>query len=180
AGMGGGSSDAATVLMVLNKLWNINLPTSELTKIGLELGADIPFFIFGHNALATGIGEHLTSIELPRTFFVVVKPSFHIPTKNIFGAFAIGNSTIDNSTITPEFLLTTQENDLFSVALKLYPQLKNIANTMSTFGNPAMTGSGSALYLSFTDKKFAKKVAKYLENSYNTYLIESLNKSPIV
>lgn len=179
AGLGGGSSNAATILLVLNKLWDINLSKDELIKLGVSLGADVPFFIYGKNALATGVGEILTPIEVPEQYFVLVKPSFHIPTKNIFSHLNIDFTQVDDKTITTDCLINTKENDLFTVATKLYPQLLNLANDLSKYGNPVMTGSGSVMYLSFIDKNVAKKVAKILENSYNTYLVKRLKDSPL-
>ncbi|MFN8769245.1 MAG: 4-(cytidine 5'-diphospho)-2-C-methyl-D-erythritol kinase [Neisseriaceae bacterium] len=179
SGMGGGSSNAATVLLVLNKLWEINLSKDELIKLGKTLGADVPFFVYGQNAYATGIGEILTPVELNQQYFVIVKPSFHIPTKNIFSNLKINFDNIEEKKITPKSLISTQENDLFPIALKLYPQLKAIVEHLQRFGNVAMTGSGSAVFLTFTNEDEAKKVAKLIRNSYNSYLVKMLSKSPI-
>lgn len=179
SGMGGGSSNAATILLVLNKLWGVDLPQSELLKLGQSLGADVPFFIYGENALATGIGEILSPVEIPPQYFVIIKPSFHIPTKNIFNQLNLDSIKINESYITHEYLIDSKENDLLPVAIKLYPQLKEIVNKLQDYGDVAMTGSGSAVFLTFNDPQSAKKVAKILENSYNTYLAEKLSKSPL-
>ncbi len=179
AGLGGGSSNAATVLLVLNKLWGLNLDKNELIRLGATLGADVPFFIYGENALATGIGDIFNPIDIPEQYFILVKPSFHIPTKNIFAHLNIDFTHIDEINITAENLIMHKQNDLFKVATKLYPQLQNIVNDLSEYGTPAMTGSGSVIYLSFFDKNIAKKVAKILESSYNTYLVKRLKESPL-
>lgn len=179
SGMGGGSSNAATTLLVLNKLWDLALPKNELLKLGRSLGADVPFFIYGENAMATGIGEILSPVEISPQYFVIVKPSFHIPTKNIFNQLNLDSNTINEINITSEYLISSKENDLLPVAIKLYPQLKEIVNNLQSYGDVAMTGSGSAVFLSFNDPQSAKKVAKILENSYNTYLAERLGKSPL-
>ena len=85
-GLGGGSSDAATVLLALNRLWNLGLTRAHLMQLGLKLGADVPFFIFGRNAFATGVGEELQGVELPSRSFVVIKPQVEVPTAAIFGS----------------------------------------------------------------------------------------------
>ncbi len=83
-GIGGGSSDAATTLLALNHLWGLGLPRTELMKIGLTLGADVPVFVFGENAFAQGVGEELTPVDLPDSWFVIVHPKQHVPTAEIF------------------------------------------------------------------------------------------------
>jgi 4-diphosphocytidyl-2-C-methyl-D-erythritol kinase len=179
AGLGGGSSNAATVLMVLNELWGLNISNTKLMELGISLGADVPFFIYGQNALALGIGEILSPVDIPKQYFVLVKPSFHIPTRNIFAHLKISNLNINADSITANWLINTKENDLFPIATNLYPQLQNIVNELQEFGNTSMTGSGSVLYLTFFEKNIAKKVAKILESRYNTYLVKRLHYSPL-
>ncbi len=128
AGLGGGSSNAATVLMALNKLWHTNLSTDELINLGKQLGADVPFFIYGKNAFASGIGDEFTPIELPQLYFVLIKPSFNIPTKNIFTNLNFISLPANQSQFNCQHLLQTKENDLQIVASKLYPQLNPIIN----------------------------------------------------
>lgn len=179
AGMGGGSSDAATVLVVLNQLWDIQLPKHKLMDIGLSLGADIPFFIYGTNAIATGIGEVLEPVEIEKQYFVVVKPSFHITTQNVFSNLKLDFINMSAAVLSPTALIRDKENDLLSIAVKLYPQLQTIRKDLQQYGKVAMTGTGSALYLAYFDKNIAKKVANTLENRYNTYLVKRLSKSPL-
>ena len=179
AGLGGGSSNAATLLIVLNRLWNINATHDELMLLGARLGADVPFFIYGKNAVATGIGDIFTPIDIEEQYFVLVQPSFHIPTKNIFSHLNFNMNQINHEEISTEKLISTHENDLFATAIKLYPQLLEIRDELQEYGKPAMTGSGSTMYLSFLEKNIAKKVAKKLENRYNTYLVKRLEHSPL-
>ena len=178
AGLGGGSSNAATVLVVLNQLWNTKLSDEILINLGRTLGADIPFFIYGKNAFATGIGDIFTPINLPPMYFVIVKPNFHIPTRDIFVNLELDFEQISKNIIVPEELLLSLENDLEPVACKLYPELNQIVNDLSQYGKAQMTGSGSCVYLQFNDKNIAKKVAISLEVRYNTYLVEALQSSP--
>ena len=178
AGLGGGSSNAATVLLALNHLWQINLSQERLIELGRTLGADVPFFIYGQNAFATGIGDIFMPISLPTEYFLLIQPEFHIPTRNIFGA--IQNLSTPPSKISAlEWILGNPHNDLQDVAIKIYPALKNIIDELSRFGRAIMTGSGSVIFLRFSDIKDANKVAQEIGKSYNTYLVKSLNRSPV-
>lgn len=170
SGMGGGSSNAATTLKALNKLWNLNLKDNELLKIALKIGADVPFFMLNKHAFAEGIGEILTPIELPEQYFVIVKPEFNIKTKDIFEEV---NEYLKNK-INYKKLLATKENDLMKYAILKYPKLQQIIIELSQFGKVYMTGSGSAVYLVFESIKNAKNVAKKLSSRYNTYLTKTL------
>lgn len=179
AGLGGGSSDAATVLLALNQLWGLNYSTADLIKIAATLGADIPFFIYGKNAYVTGIGDILQNFNIPQLYFVLVKPNFNISTKEIFKHLQLTNLNPNFNIINPQSLLNNQENDLATVAFKLYPQLFIIKQKMQNFAPVHMTGSGSTLYSTFTNYNDAKKVAQILEKDYNSYLVKSLSVSPI-
>lgn len=172
-GMGGGSSDAATVLTALNKLWNINLPQSELIKLGLSIGADVPFFIFGKNAYAEGIGEILSEIELEKQYFIIVLPGISISTKDVFNKLILSSDKFNNN-IDKEYLLKTLENDLELVARDICPNLEIIFQDLKKYGNPVMTGSGSTIYLVYNNFNEAKKVADDIKNTYNHYLVRNL------
>ncbi len=174
AGLGGGSSNAATVLVALNYMWELGLSQEELIKLGLELGADVPFFIQGKNALVTGIGEIITPIDIPQLYFVIVKPEFHAPTKEIFSNLQLDLADIKPESITSNWLIEKKENDLEKVICKLYPQANDIFSKLNQYGHAAMTGSGSCIYLTFDDKISAKKVANILAPRYNTFLAASL------
>jgi 4-diphosphocytidyl-2-C-methyl-D-erythritol kinase len=175
AGLGGGSSNAGTVLLVLNNLWECNLSIVELSNLALKLGADVPFFIYGKNAVATGIGEILTPINIKKQYFVLIKPSFGIPTKSIFQNI----TTIEQITIDSNQLMLNKENDLFNIAIKIYPQLLTIKNELSNYGKVSMSGSGSTLYLAYFNKEQAINVYEKINKSYNTFLVESIDHSPI-
>lgn len=179
AGMGGGSSNAAAVLMVLNQLWETNLSCKELMHLGLQLGADVPFFIQGRNSLVTGIGEIIQPIEIPQLYFVIVKPDFHITTKNVFCSLNLDFQAIREDLITAQDLIEQKINDLEAVVKIIYPQINDIFSELNQYGNAVMTGSGSCVYLSFTDKNEAKKVANILHSSYNTFLAASLPISTV-
>ena len=179
AGMGGGSSNAATVLIILNHLWETGLTTNELLNLGAQLGADVPFFIRGQNALVEGIGEIITPIEIPEFYFVIVKPNFHAPTKDVFAALELDFSLCNAENISTAQLITEKENDLEAAVRKTYPQMNTIFSELNQYGKAVMTGSGSSIYLSFTDKNLAKDVANILSPRYNTFLAASLAVSPV-
>jgi 4-diphosphocytidyl-2-C-methyl-D-erythritol kinase len=148
AGMGGGSSDAASTLLALNRLWNLNWPLSKLTPIGLRLGADVPFFLQGHNAWVEGIGEKITPIDLPSSEFVVVKPHSGLSTERIFSD---PNLKRDSETATLfVFAASTFDfgrNDLQPVAQALCSEMNEAIQWLEAFGLSArMTGSGSAVF----------------------------------
>ena len=156
AGMGGGSSDAASTLLALNRLWKLKLSLPELGRIGLTLGADVPFFLYGHNAWIEGIGEHITPLknanQLPPARFVVVKPSAGLATKEIFSSFSLKRDSA-GATIA-DFTAKHYDfgrNDLQSVAQTLCPDITQAINWLASHGlHGKMTGSGSAVFAKMT------------------------------
>lgn len=151
AGMGGGSSDAASTLLALNRLWGLSLTLEQLCTIGLQLGADVPFFLRGHNAWVEGIGEHITPVQLPRRQVLVVKPDAGLETRAIFSDPALKRDSIP-ATITgfaadPQAFLNEARNDLQPVAQRLCPGVTQALDWLATLGLAGrMTGSGSAVF----------------------------------
>ncbi len=148
AGMGGGSSDAASTLLALNRLWRLNMSLEKLMVIGLELGADVPFFLSGRHGWVEGIGEKITPLELPHAQFVVVKPEAGLDTKLIFSDPTLKRDS--EPAIISGFAantLTFGQNDLQAVAQKLCPGVNQALLWLATQGlNGRMTGSGSAVF----------------------------------
>lgn len=148
AGMGGGSSDAASTLLALNRLWGLNLSLASLKAIGLKLGADVPFFLGGHNAWVTGIGEIMTPVEVPSARFVVVKPNQGLETQRIFSHPDLKRDT--KSAILSGFAADAfgfGQNNLQSVAQQLCPEISQALDWLKTSGlTGRMTGSGSAVF----------------------------------
>lgn len=148
AGMGGGSSDAASTLLALNRLWGLNYSLEQLSQIGLKLGADVPFFLAGHNAWVEGVGEKLTPIELPASRFLVVKPDAGLETKQIFSDPLLKRDS--ETAIISGFAADVYaygRNDLQSVAQRLCPGVTQALNWLASRGlMPRMTGSGSAVF----------------------------------
>ena len=153
AGMGGGSSDAATTLLALNRLWGLNWPLSKLMPLGLALGADVPFFLSGRNAWVEGIGEKINPIDLPAARFVVIKPNAGLETAKIFRSPELQRAT-ETATM-PVFAVNPYgfgRNDLQPVAQALCPEITEALQWLGSFGlSPRMTGSGSAVFAQLPD-----------------------------
>jgi len=148
AGMGGGSSDAATTLLALNRLWGLNWPLSKLLPLGLSLGADVPFFLFGQNAWVEGIGEKIQAIPLPPARFAVLKPHTGVETAQIFRHPELQRNS---ETATMPFFAVDPygfgRNDLQPVAQALCPEIDQALQWLTSFGlRPRMTGSGSTVF----------------------------------
>jgi len=159
AGMGGGSSDAATCLLALNRLWNLKLDLPTLETLGLQLGADVPFFLRGRNAWVEGIGEVITPIDLPAARFWVIKPPTGIETSRIFAHADLKRDT--NAATIPLFAAKTYDfgrNDLQPIAQALCPEVDQALQVLNDAGmQPKMTGSGSAVFAHCMDN--TKKVS---------------------
>ena len=160
AGMGGGSSDAASTLLALNRLWGLDLPLPALMRLGLRLGADIPFFLGGHNAFVEGIGERLTPLALPRQWLAVLKPAENVQTQGIFESPLLVRNTepvileglIEDACGSQErnfqrIMNGHGRNDLQPPAQQICPEIARAAKLLdATYGNSRMTGSGSAVF----------------------------------
>jgi 4-diphosphocytidyl-2-C-methyl-D-erythritol kinase len=173
AGLGGGSSDAATVLIALNRLWQTRLTRQALMQVGLGLGADVPFFIFGQSAFAEGIGEKLTALELPKQAYLVVQPAQHVPTQGIFQDPDLTRNTdpvkiMDFSGRQIVTSLGFGRNDLQPIVLKRYPVVRQALDWLDKANfsvggfNARMTGSGACLFLSFPDATLAENARQRL------------------
>lgn len=177
-GLGGGSSDAATTLVVLNKLWGLGLSTQRLMALGISLGADIPIFIYGHTAWAEGIGEHLQKIAIPEKYFLIIRPDAHVNTKEVFLTEAL---TRDSKSIRmEEFLAGQQQNDCLEVVRNKYPLVDEALSELGKFGKAKLTGTGSCVFAQFDDEKFGQKAYEALKYNWQTYLVKGLSVSPLL
>lgn len=177
-GLGGGSSDAATVLLALNRLWACGLSREQLMALGLSLGADVPVFVFGRNAFATGIGEKLTPLHLPERWYVVLRPAVHVATADIFSSPLL---TRDSSPCIMPILETAQQigNDLQSVVCKLYPAVNQALDELKKFGSPLMTGSGSCVFLECSSADEADKIYQVVSKKYDGFMAKGLQCHPL-
>ncbi len=153
-GLGGGSSDAATVLLVLNRLWHLDLPRKVLQELGLRLGADVPVFVFGHSAFAEGVGEILTSWTPAPASYLVLIPPVHVSTPKIFTDPGL---TRDTPSVRIAALLDGYgHNDLESVAIRHHPQVSEHLAILKPYGDARMTGSGACVFVAFPDRAQAE------------------------
>ncbi len=177
-GLGGGSSDAATVLLVLNRWWECGLTRQQLINIGVGLGADVPFFLFGKNAFAKGIGEKLTEINVPQQWYIVIKPPVHVSTAAIFSHKDLTRDSV--ACIMPTFAnLQPFRNDMQAVVLQVYPEIMQIYKDLQQFGQVMMTGSGACLFLTFHSYKDAQIVYSKVSSKYQSRLVEGLQQHPL-
>lgn len=185
AGMGGGSSDAATTLIGLNALWNLKLPKETLCELGLSLGADVPFFIFGKNAFVEGIGEQIQEISLATPDFLVIFPNQGIATGSIFQD---PDLTRDHAPITIDRFLASptsyQSNDCQAIAMRICPEVKQALDwiTQAVPGSqPRMSGSGSSVFAVLDPKTDAAKLENLLQKLPKGWIgrvVRGLNKNP--
>ncbi len=175
AGLGGGSSDAATVLCALNRLWSLGITRQQLAALGLELGADVPVFVNGYSALAEGRGEKLQAVSIGPGFYVLLFPGVSISTAEVFRHPLLKRDSLpaDMSSLS----LRPGRNDCEAVALMMHPELKTVVQDLSAWGQPHMSGTGSTFFLSFDDKKTAINAASELECRYNVRLVSGVDKS---
>jgi 4-diphosphocytidyl-2-C-methyl-D-erythritol kinase len=189
AGLGGGSSDAASTLLALNRLWGLHWPRERLLALGATLGADVPFFVGGDNAFVEGIGEKLTPLQLPAQCFAVVKPPQSIATAEIFGSPELVRDT--EPVILPGFLASAGfgdgwigefgRNDLQPVAEARCPEVRAVADWLEgQFGNSRMTGSGSAVFARVgTEERSLATWPAQLPGRWIARLCRSLDRHPL-
>jgi len=176
-GLGGGSSDAATTLVVLNRLWGLRLPKQELMALGLRLGADVPVFVFGHAAWGEGVGEELQPIMLPEQWFVIIKPDCHVNTKEIFCSEGL---TRDSKVIKmSDFIAGEESNDCTQEVCKMYPRVRDAINALSVYAGARLTGTGACVFARFPSKEEAEVVFQALKNEWLVFLAKGLNESPL-
>lgn len=182
AGLGGGSSDAATTLLALNQLWQCGLSNDELAELGVSLGADVPVFIRGYSSWAEGVGEKLTAMTLPEQWFLVISPDCQVSTEQIFCHEQL---TRNSSAITiPAFPFSgdfsNTRNDCESVAVKLYPEIGAALKWLNDYAPARMTGTGSSIFASFNSKEAAQKVIAKLPGELKGFIAKGVNKSPLL
>lgn len=181
-GLGGGSSDAATVLLALDRLWKLNLSRAALMEIGLGLGADVPFFVFGRSALGEGVGERLTALELPAAWYLILVPQVPVSTKEIFSDASLTRDT--KPLKIPPFLSGQGRNDLQAVAVRRYPEIAEHLAWLSkrvpagSFA-PRMTGSGGCVFAEFAHEADAQALLEQLPAGMRGFVARGLDRHPL-
>lgn len=176
-GLGGGSSDAASVLLALNRLWALDLERGALIEIGLQLGADVPFFLFGRDAFVEGIGERFQDIDLPPAHYVVLSPRVQVPTAAIFSAPEL---TRDSSPIKiADFAAGATRNDLEAVARIRYPEVDLALRWLGNFAPARMTGSGACVFAQMPSREAAQEVVASCPDKWSAWSVKSLQEHPL-
>ncbi len=177
-GLGGGSSDAATVLLVLNRFWKLNLKRKELMELGLRLGADVPLFLFARNALGEGVGERLTGLELAPAWYLVLAPQVSVSTKEIYSDDSLTRDT--KPLKIPPFLSGQGRNDLEPAALRRYPEIaEQLAWLRQRSPRARMTGSGACVFAEFGRPEDADALYKQLPAAMRGFVARGLDHHPL-
>ena len=177
-GLGGGSSNAATVLVALNHFWGVRMAMEELAALGLKLGADVPLFVRGHAAWAEGIGERLTPCEFDESVYLVVKPDAAVSTAEIFQAPELTR----NSPITTirAFRVGGGRNDCEPAVRARYPQVAEALDWLQEFGEARLTGTGACVFVSMPDERAAASAKARMPARWTGYIVRGMNRSPLL
>ena len=177
SGLGGGSSDAATVLLALNHLWGCGLGLQDLATLGVRLGADVPLFVHGQTAMACGIGDRLEAVALGVRHYVLVFPGLSISTRAVF---ADPDLPRDSRPIClAEALAGGGRNDCEEVVSKRYPAMATALSTLRQWGRPVMTGTGSGIFLPMDSAEQAISAAREIKTLYNVRAVSGVDRSPL-
>jgi len=176
-GLGGGSSDCATTLVALNRLWGLDIPLERLAELGLELGADVPVFVHGHAAWAEGVGERLTAVELDEPWFVVIRPDCEVSTAQVFSAPGLTRST-PPMTIRA-FLAGAGGNDCEAVVRGLFPPVAEALDWLDQYAPARLTGTGGCVFTAFAGREQAAAVAAKIPPRWEGFVARGLNRSPL-
>ncbi|WP_206484208.1 4-(cytidine 5'-diphospho)-2-C-methyl-D-erythritol kinase [Thalassotalea sp. G2M2-11] len=178
-GLGGGSSNAATVLIALNYLWQTGLSFDELATLGLSLGADVPIFIHGFSAFAQGVGEQLTPVYPKEYYYLVTKPNCSISTQAVFNAKALtrDSAKIDINAAPIDDIIHSAHNDCQSLVIKQYPEVAKLLAWLVEYAPSQMTGTGACIFSRFDTEKEARQIADLLPSSVESFVAKGVNRS---
>ncbi len=194
AGVGGGSSDAATTLVALNSIWNIGLTNDELMALGSELGADVPVFVQGKSAWAEGVGDILTPVELNQCWCLVVSPKVQVSTQEIFSSSQLTRDSRPRKIASflgshyaqcsqqPQASVSTSEfrNDCTSVVTKLYPEIQKVLDWLGPYAQAKMTGTGASVFALFEKQQQARDISAALPDKWTSFVAKAVNQSPLL
>lgn len=176
-GLGGGSSDAATTLIALNRLWSVNLSRSELQELGLRLGADVPVFVFGDNAFAEGVGEKLQPVALPPAWYVVLVPPVAVPTAEVFASPELTRNAIPIKIA--DFSAGFGQNDLEAAVCRKFPVVAQHLAWLRQFADARMSGSGACVFAGFDSEAAARAVFSRKPAQMNGFIARGLDCHPL-
>lgn len=180
-GLGGGSSDAATTLLALDRLWETGFGPEALAEIAAGLGADIPFFLFGGAAWAEGTGDELRALELPPRWYVVLTPAVQVPTREIFQAPELTRNTepLKMEDFSAQPWSTRFRNDLEAAVIARYPLVRQHLEWLSEHGEARMTGSGACVFAGFDSREAAERVVEKLPRGMTGFVAQGLQRHPM-
>lgn len=178
AGLGGGSSDAATVLVALNHLWGCDLPVDRLAELGLRLGADVPVFVHGRASWAEGVGELLTPVDFPELSYLVIQPPVSVSTAEIFQASELTRDT--PLTTIRAFLAGGGHNDCTSTVRARYPAVAQALDWLVNHGEARLTGTGACVFAGWPERAAAERAAAQLPPQWRGYVVHGCNQSPLL
>jgi 4-diphosphocytidyl-2-C-methyl-D-erythritol kinase len=176
-GLGGGSSDAATTLIALNELWGTRLSRTDLARIGLTLGADVPFFLFGRNAVGEGVGEVLTPLDLPAAWYVVITPQVAVSTREMFAAPELTRDT--KPLKITAFFAGLGRNDLEPVVRARFPEVARALEWLAGHGAARMSGSGASVFAAYEREDEARAVAAKVPGEWRAWAVRGLDRHPL-
>ena len=177
AGLGGGSSNAASTLLALNHLWDLQLTREQLQTIGAGLGADVPVFVGARSAWAEGVGEILTPVELTQRWYLILVPDCHVSTAQIFSHRQLTRNTIPIKMAT--FFEGESRNDCQQLVRRLYPQVDKALKMLDNFGEARLTGTGACAFISFENATEAGSVRNELPGEWTSILAKGVNSLPL-
>lgn len=176
-GLGGGSSDAATTLVALNELWNLQLDIDHLARLGVQLGADVPIFVHGFSAWAEGVGEKLSAIELDESWFVVLIPSVSVSTAEIFSTPSLKRNCSPISI--SDYLSGKGTNVCEPIVSRLYPEVAQAIKWLTQFAPARMTGTGACVFAAVASEQEAKQILSKKPEKFNGFVAQGKNLSPL-
>ena len=177
-GLGGGSSDAATTMVALNRIWGADLAKPELMALGLTLGADVPIFIHGRAAWGEGIGEKLTNVDLPQPWYLVLVPDCEVATGAVFSDQDL---TRDSAPIKiADFVAGDDRNDCLEVVRRRYPPVADALDWLAAFGRPRLTGTGACVFCALASADEAGRALASVPDRFSAFVARGLNRSPLL
>ncbi|WP_295392785.1 4-(cytidine 5'-diphospho)-2-C-methyl-D-erythritol kinase [uncultured Thiodictyon sp.] len=177
-GLGGGSSDAATTLVALNRLWGLNLPEDELAALALPLGADVPVFVRGRAAWGEGVGEQLTPVDLPEPWYLVLIPAGQVATAAVFADPQLTRDSVPVKLA--DFLAGDRRNDCLGGVRRGYPEVAAALDWLEAVGGGQLTGTGGCVFAVFADRDAALAARERVPAQFGSFVARGLNRSPLL
>lgn len=178
AGLGGGSSDAATTLVALNALWGVHWSAQRLARLGLALGADVPVFVHGYTAWAEGVGEHLAPLKVPPAWYVVLTPDCAVSTGQVFSDPALTRNTPPIKMV--DFAHAGTRNDCEQVVRGRYAEVAGALDWLGQWGEARLTGTGASVFAAFAERERAREIASRVHSPWRAFVASGVYRSPLL